>query len=735
MGIFEGITHSEEIKELLDDAQLIYDNAKTKFDSQKKSTTKSLETLGRKKVNAYSKDMTIFLDSFGAFNNVQMVCKNDDNYDFIGKNEKPNELVVNMQNATYNASEIIKAGTLAVGTGALVGVATYGGVAMLAHASTGTAISTLNGIAKKNATLAWFGGGSLASGGMGIAGGTVVLGGVVIGAIAIAGGMIAGAQGKAKLAEAKKVHAEAELAVSKMNIASSCMQGIESVSNNYIEFISELSVLFSTYISKMNSIASKHQRGSDGKIEFDELSEVEQKTLHLSWLLAQLYYNILSVPLLNKDGELDPKSRQLLQKAKLDLSQISNQSNELEEEQKKIKNLLEEAKKLFDKVSNKFYKKKQKTTKKLETIGRKRVYLWKETFAPFMDALTHFENISVNSCYPYSVTDIPIEFIFESCENVLSYINHMELEGLDTLNSTGFVEVALFGGEDFLGELAQIKNNENPMQEVHRHDMSLWFTGELDKTLAENMTFGTVTEGYISAVGEMVQGITGRENLAQAIEINQEVKSLEAKINKAIGEFDATTKKCKKIISSISRLNKVQARFLNEIEAIEKKYNTTSMIEYSLLKNEEKNVFEMSFEIAKMQYTILASCMLAEQNGGDMDDTSIVADTACREYRKIKKDTLKNNNADDITVVNLLWKNNADVMLYLGFIISVACIIFTFYQLLVGKMLWLIGIAGAIVSWPIFYKFKDFSNNRLFFWRCIRIAFALLIVILVEILG
>ena len=37
------------------------------------------------------------------------------------------------------------------------------------------AISSLSGIAATNATLAWIGGGSLASGGLGVLGGTIIL--------------------------------------------------------------------------------------------------------------------------------------------------------------------------------------------------------------------------------------------------------------------------------------------------------------------------------------------------------------------------------------------------------------------------------------------------------------------------------------------------------------------------------------------------------------------------------
>ena len=76
-------------------------------------------------------------------------------------------------------------GMLAVGTTAASGA--VGLMTLLGTASTGTALHSLAGAAYWNATLAAFGGGSIASGGLGIAGGTVVLGSLV--AIpAVAGG-------------------------------------------------------------------------------------------------------------------------------------------------------------------------------------------------------------------------------------------------------------------------------------------------------------------------------------------------------------------------------------------------------------------------------------------------------------------------------------------------------------------------------------------------------------------
>lgn len=61
---------------------------------------------------------------------------------------------------------------------------------MFASASTGTAISTLAGAAATNATLAWFGGGSLVADGWGMAGGMKEA--AVTGANAAVAGFIVG---------------------------------------------------------------------------------------------------------------------------------------------------------------------------------------------------------------------------------------------------------------------------------------------------------------------------------------------------------------------------------------------------------------------------------------------------------------------------------------------------------------------------------------------------------------
>ncbi len=82
--------------------------------------------------------------------------------------EKVKKISARFSNALSASVSASGGGALAAGSWALVSV--------VGTASTGTAISTLSGVAATNATLAWFGGGTLAAGGAGIAGGTLVLG-------------------------------------------------------------------------------------------------------------------------------------------------------------------------------------------------------------------------------------------------------------------------------------------------------------------------------------------------------------------------------------------------------------------------------------------------------------------------------------------------------------------------------------------------------------------------------
>ncbi len=91
--------------------------------------------------------------------------------------------------ARAGVAEALLGGAGGAAAGAAAGgaaaYATFTAASMLGTASTGAAISGLSGVAATNATLAFLGGGSLAAGGAGIAGGTLLLTGIVAAPAAI----------------------------------------------------------------------------------------------------------------------------------------------------------------------------------------------------------------------------------------------------------------------------------------------------------------------------------------------------------------------------------------------------------------------------------------------------------------------------------------------------------------------------------------------------------------------
>lgn len=116
-------------------------------------------------------------------------------------------------------------GAGATGAGAAAGAT--GLVTTLGAASTGTAIGSLSGAAAQSATLAWLGGGSLASGGGGVALGATALNFVTVGPALLVGGLVLNTQGEKALTEARKFVAEAEIAVADLQAMRSKFDAVD----------------------------------------------------------------------------------------------------------------------------------------------------------------------------------------------------------------------------------------------------------------------------------------------------------------------------------------------------------------------------------------------------------------------------------------------------------------------------------------------------------------------------
>ncbi len=114
--------------------------------------------------------------------------------------------------ALIAASEWLGGAVRAGVTAAATYVCVPAAVSALGTASTGAAIGSLSGAAAQSATLAWLGGGSLASGGGGIALGAANLNLVTVGPAVVVGGLMLNGQGEKALTQSKAYSAEVDVA-------------------------------------------------------------------------------------------------------------------------------------------------------------------------------------------------------------------------------------------------------------------------------------------------------------------------------------------------------------------------------------------------------------------------------------------------------------------------------------------------------------------------------------------
>ena len=125
-----------------------------------------------------------------------------------------------------------------------------------------------------------------------------------------------------------------------MDTITTCMHGIEKISDNYSGFIKKLNKIFAPFIKELDRIKSEHTIDQDGYVDFDDLSTVEQKTLHLSWLMAQIYYHVLATPILTSTGEVSSDAQKALSASIADLKEVRKDTFKMVGEDAPVGNLL-----------------------------------------------------------------------------------------------------------------------------------------------------------------------------------------------------------------------------------------------------------------------------------------------------------------------------------------------------------------------------------------------------------
>jgi len=310
-GVKKGInavSDNSEAKQLQEDAWKRYERGEHILKDVRQITTESLEQLGILKLNVWDRQLGRFVKLFEQLKNVERTGQA--NISGLNATEFTREELRQMKNLSLKAQEVMLGGTGALGSGALVGMATYGGAIMFASASTGTAIGSLAGAAATNATLAWFGGGSLAAGGFGMAGGMVVLGGIVAGPVLAVGGMMMASKARENLANARKYQAEVKKAMEEMSNAISVLEAINDVTLKFDEIIKKLSQSMTPVLDNLESMIA-----ASGK-DYSLYDPAQKCQVHLVVQFSQVLKLVLETPLLTTEGAIDSRCFKALETGK-----------------------------------------------------------------------------------------------------------------------------------------------------------------------------------------------------------------------------------------------------------------------------------------------------------------------------------------------------------------------------------------------------------------------------------
>ena len=304
-GIKKGIaaySDNEAADELNEEAQELLRKAEQRLKRDRRSCKKQMEELGRFKFCVWDRQLGRFVSLFEQIRGVDVTGAVA-----MDGTEWSSEELGEMKKLSGYAAEVVAGGFAAVSSGALVGMASYGGAMMFASASTGTAISSLAGVAATNATLAWFGGGSLAIGGLGMAGGLAVLGGIVTGPVLAVGGLVMATKAREKLANARSNYALATEQEGEMDAARAVVKAIHEFAKQIQEVIAGLDARMTPILDNLELAIARN--GTD----FSRYPESAQQAVYLAVQFAQCLKALLEAPILTKQGAVIKKQRKVLE--------------------------------------------------------------------------------------------------------------------------------------------------------------------------------------------------------------------------------------------------------------------------------------------------------------------------------------------------------------------------------------------------------------------------------------
>lgn len=294
-GVSGAIDHSNA-KDLNNDARSMVESANQKVEDQRQNANKTLEDYGQRKLRAFNGIIAEFIETYERLKNVQLGQSPE--LDKLTAGDFSNKALAGLRQdyqALMDAGLGLGAG---LGGGAALAFGAYNGTMLLATASTGTAISSLGGVAATNATLAWLGGGSLAAGGYGMAGGMMVLGGIVAGPALAIFGHVLGNKGEEALNNARSNMEQARTHRDQAQLMADKLKAINTVTSLANSTFSKISAQLRHSVAELKKVIETQG------VDFRDFSEQGKDAVFRAVKFAQLLKAMIDTPILDKDGNL-----------------------------------------------------------------------------------------------------------------------------------------------------------------------------------------------------------------------------------------------------------------------------------------------------------------------------------------------------------------------------------------------------------------------------------------------
>lgn len=311
-----GAIDRHDAKKIKNQADEDLSNAKEELEDKRKKTEKSIEKLGSAKISAYSGSLEKFYDCYTQISKADRKPFKKPTDTVSYKDVKHSLATISKTHVSLKKVALQSAGAVSAGT--LVAGGTY-------FAVKGLVFGKLAGVAAQNATLAWLGGGSLASGGAGMAGGMVVLGGVALAPVALFGMYMGYSSGKRKLNEAKNYADEVEVFVQKIKTLICELNQIDRAANLFTKTIISMDSVLEFQSEKLEPIIKRLRertffqkaiRDPIKKIFHKNIFEAEELRLITDALnSAVLLSSLIEKPLMNDNGAFISNSLEFIESA------------------------------------------------------------------------------------------------------------------------------------------------------------------------------------------------------------------------------------------------------------------------------------------------------------------------------------------------------------------------------------------------------------------------------------